>query len=184
MAGKQNSNRPNKSATGTTALVATIATAAIGIIPAVMDKLDQISTKREESKSFAIVPQLYKKGFPLELDQATEILANANLKAIPSKLNIKEAHPRYKDCFDMQVISADPKPEQKVEVGSSVVVRYITQEVIEESQRLFDEEEERKAAQREQRKAAMDNAAKKVKQGVTGILPKRKKTGKAEQEQA
>lgn len=67
------------------------------------------------------------------------MLEDCGLKSSTSKLTIKEANPRYKDCFDSQVIGSNPKQGTVVKIGSTVCLRYIPDEVIIESQKIFDE---------------------------------------------
>lgn len=115
------------------------------VIETVVDKIADDAYKKADKKELVIIPALYEKGFPLDLSQVSELLANYGLKVIPSKLSIQEADVKYKDCFDSQVIDSEPKHKQKVVGGSTVIVKYISQDVINECQRLFDEMETQKA---------------------------------------
>ena len=52
---------------------------------------------------------------------------------------MSEADPKYRHCEDTQVIDSNPKKGVRVKVGTTVCLRYITAEVIEESQKIFDD---------------------------------------------
>ena len=98
------------------------------VVPAVLDKLLQYVT----------VPHMYdNKGYSLDLSQAIKTLESKHLNANPVKLGMNDADPKYKNCRNLQVIGSRPKQGCPVPVGSSVTVKYITQDVINESARLF-----------------------------------------------
>ena len=88
------------------------------------------------------------------------MLTERGLKVSKSKLRMKEADPKYRDYEDTQVIDSNPKQGAKVKIGTTVCLRYITAEVIEESQKkIFDdgvrikqEAKEQKAAEKQERK--------------------------------
>lgn len=71
------------------------------------------------------------------MEQAEELLTERGLKVSKSKLRMKEADPKYRDYEDTQVIDSNPKQGVKVKIGTTVCLRYITAEVIEESQRYL-----------------------------------------------
>lgn len=139
MSSKKTNGRNSKESIAPTVLSAlTMAPAIITAIEKLIDKLPDIPSK-------VVVPQLYDLGFPLRLDQAVTMLTNAGLTAMPSELDIKEADPQYRNCVNSEVVGSNMRPKQKVNVGSTVIVRYVTQEVINESKRLFEESEKQKA---------------------------------------
>lgn len=88
------------------------------------------------------IPKLYSREYRLTINQAFEVLNNYGLKAVAVTTQLQEADIKFKDCFDNQVISTDPKAGQKVKPGDTVLVKYITQAVIDESQRIFDEKKQ------------------------------------------
>ena len=143
MSSKKTNERNNKKSIAPTVLSAlTIAPAIITAIEELMDKFPDVPGK-------VVIPQLsYDSGPRLKLDEAVMALTNSGLKAIPSELALKEADPKYKDCFDSQVVGSSLKGKQKAQAGMSVIVKYITQEVIDESQRLFEKAEEQKAIEK------------------------------------
>lgn len=112
-----------------------------------------------QNSSKVIIPELYRKGFPIDLAQAEELLTERGLKVSKSKLRMKEADSKYRDYEDTQVIDSNPKQGAKVKIGTTVCLRYITADVIEESQRIFDdgirikqEAKEQKATERREKK--------------------------------
>lgn len=129
---KTSSGNHKKSIAPTVLSALTIAPAIITAVEELMDKLPDIPGK-------VAVPQLYGLGFPLKLDQAITRLTKVGLTVMPSELGIREANPKYRNCVDSEVVDSDPKSKRKVAVGYPVIIRYITQEVIDESQRLFEE---------------------------------------------
>lgn len=146
--------------------------AAIGLIsvaaPIVTALLDKLPVKSADNKAIVekvIVPELYAKGFPLTLDQANEKLTSEGFKMIASKLTVSDAKIKYKDCFDMQVVDSQPKSKTRTKPGVTVIVRYVTQEVIDESKKLCEETEHRKAeekAQKISKRAEQKNQAKQM----------------------
>lgn len=167
-------------------------TMAASVIPLVKPAIDmareQIDKVAENRKRLVAVPELYSKGFPLTTEQAMKLLGELGFKFELVKLSLKEVNVKYRDCFDSQVIETHPKAKQKVEPGSSVLIKYITQEVIDESQRLFDEVEKRKvqlslekATKRSERKektkqvmADVIGTAKRGVENIPSILHKKK----------
>ncbi len=179
MSSKRSSGR---NAVGLAAAVVTVVPVVTPLVEKVVEELaGQLLPKSE----LVAIPPLYDKGFPIKLEEAVEALNIAGLKPIPSELTIKEADAKYKDCFAFQVVSSNPKHKQKVPAGTGVIVKYITLEVIDESQRLFDEAEKHKADEKcakaekreqqiEQAQKIIVNAAVSAKDGIEKILPHRK----------
>lgn len=162
-------------------IIAAAAGVAGALAPVVTPVANTVANKLQEKtdeKKWVVIPALYDKEFPLGLEQVTELLTNCGLKVVPSKLSIREARPKYKDYFDLQVIGSKPKHKHKMQLGEVILVRYITQEVIDESQRLAEEAEKEKAerllARNEQRvraketvAVAADHAKKQIKKVLT-----------------
>lgn len=119
-----------------------LSTIAIALINTVIPIIDRRWESKPENE--VKVPHICKKGFPVDLEQATLMLTGAGLVAIPTEVRSADAHPRYKDCKDMQVVDSDPKPDSKVKSGSSVVVKYVTQDVIDASKLIFSKQSKRK----------------------------------------
>ena len=118
---------------------------ALTIAPAIITAVEELIDKLPDIPSKVGVPQLYGLGFPLKLDQAITRLTKVGLTVMPSELSIGEADPKYRNCVDSEVVDSDPKSKRKVAVGYPVIIRYVTQEVIDESKRLFEELERQKA---------------------------------------
>lgn len=179
MSSKKTNGRSNKKS------VAPMVLSALTAAPAIITAIDKLLDKLPNVPSKVVVPQLYDFGFPLKLDQAITMLTNAGLVAMPSEVNIQEADPEYRNCVDSEVVGSNMKPRQKVDAGSIVIVRYITQEVIDESQRLFEELEKQKAEtkrtkiekrerQVEQAQKAIADTATSAKDKIGKIFPNRK----------
>lgn len=124
---------------------ATGVAAAASIIQLAEPAIEYVDKKIEERKKLIIVPELYSKEYPLTVEQAVEILNGCGLKATLVKTSKVDARIQYRTYFDTQVIKSQPRAKQRVEAGTSVLIKYITQEVIDESQRLYDESEKQKA---------------------------------------
>ncbi len=166
-------------------LAATVVTVVPVVAPLVEKAIDDITTQLSHKSKLVTIPPLYDKGFPIKLDAAVESLKIAGLKPIPSKLDIKEADAKYRDCFVLQVVSSNPEHKQKTPAGSGVIIKYITQEVIDESQKIFEELERQKAEDKrlkaekreqqiEQVQKIVSDAASSAKDGVSKIFPHRK----------
>ena len=97
-----NSKKTSQTASGgTTGLVITIATAAIGVIPAIIDKVEPLINHKEDGGTGSVtIPSLYDAGFPLTLEQATELLTNYGFKVLPNKIPVSQAASKYRTCFD------------------------------------------------------------------------------------
>ena len=130
----------------------------------------------DERGKLVSVPELYSNQFPLTVEQAVERLKNCGLSATLIKASVHDARPRYRNCFNSQVISSRPKAKQKVVPGSSVSVKYITQEIIEESQRIFEENERAKSKQKFKKAAKQKARKEKVKHVTSEVLEAAKKT--------
>ena len=142
--------KPNGNIGGTLGLVAGIVGA---VTPLAVELIDRIPKKEElgPSEELIFMPELCSKKFPLKLDEAKELLESRGLKALPIEIRLRDASSKYKDCFDFQVVGSDQKPNSKVKPGDTVIVQYVTQKVIDESRRIFEEAEQEKAALKQER---------------------------------
>lgn len=164
--------------------------AVIGVVsPLVEPVVDIAKDKIKERRELLTVPSLCSKGFPIPKEQAVEVLSQIGFVPVPSELPIYEAKPKYRNCDCFQVIKTDPPKGKKLAKGQSVVVSYITQKVIDESKRLFEEEQARKAdekAEREKKRADQQELNKKrvneikgkLKSGAEKLAPKHNKKSK------
>lgn len=138
---------------GVPAAVALAASFASYAQPAVEKLVEYINDRQhDDPRNLVTVPELYCKGFPLTADQGIEMLENLGLKAVIIKVPFKEASIAYRNCLALQIIGTHPNAKTKVDPGSSVIVKCVTQEVIDESQRLFEEAEQKKKIQKAERK--------------------------------
>lgn len=142
--------KPNGNIGGTLGLVAGIVGA---VTPLAVELIDRIPKKEELSPSEELIfmPELCSKKFPLKLDEAKELLESRGLKALPIEVRLRDACVKYKDCFELQVVGSDRKPNSKLKPGDTVIVQYVTQEVIDESRQIFEEAEKQKAALKQER---------------------------------
>lgn len=122
--------------------VGAIAASIAAMTPIINVIADKISI---DQKSSVVVPLIYGGEHQLTIDDAEKMLSDRGLVTRPLSLYRQEANEKYRNCFDLQVLSSDPKPKQKVKVGDTVTVWYITQEVIDESQKIFDETQRQKS---------------------------------------
>ena len=170
---------------GTLGLVAGIVGA---VTPLAVELIDRITKKEELSPSEELIfmPELCSKKFPLKLDEAKELLESRGLKALPIEVRLRDACVKYKDCFELQVVGSDRKPNSKLKPGDTVIVQYVTQEVIDESRRIFEEAEKQKAALKQERavkraeqmeraKAVAGDTAAKARAGVEKMIRRDKK---------
>ena len=114
------------------------------VVPIVKPAIDtvckQIDAVTEEHRQLIKVPELYSEGFPLTSDQATKMLEELGLsfELIP----VQKADPKFCDCFDSQVVETLPAAKQKVQPGTKVLVKYVTQDIIDKSRRMAEEAEQ------------------------------------------
>lgn len=177
--------KPNGNIGGTLGLVAGIVGA---VTPLAVELIDRIPKKEELSPSEELIfmPELCSKKFPLKLDEAKELLESRGLKALPIEVRLRDACVKYKDCFELQVVGSDRKPNSKLKPGDTVIVQYVTQEVIDESRQIFEEAEKQKAALKQERavkraeqmeraKTVAGDTAAKARAGVEKMIRRDKK---------
>ena len=84
------------------------------------------------------------------------------------------------------MVGSDRKPNSKLKPGDTVIVQYVTQEVIDESRQIFEEAEKQKAALKQERavkraeqmeraKAVAGDTAAKARAGVEKMIRRDKK---------
>lgn len=184
--------KSNKNISGVIGAIGAVGGLITAVTPLVEKAIDNAQNKPTEKMDMkVIIPELYRKGFPIDLEQAEEFLIERGLKFSKSKLRMKEADPKYRDYEDMQVIDSNPKQGTKVKIGTTVCLRYITAEVIEESQKIFDdsvrikqEAKEQKAAEKQEKKERLKESVSKTmdsaKSGLEKIFKKDRKAIEAE----
>lgn len=152
-------------AAGVAMALAALAVEKVG--PVIVDKIAdrQPSNKIDISDDRAVMPDICSKKFPLMLSEATTLLENRGLKVLPIEVRLKDADPKYKDCLDSQVIASDHKPGEKLKPGDTIIVQYITQEVIDKSRLIYEQTEQVKL---EKKQAEADKRAKQIAQLKAG----------------
>lgn len=165
----------NKNVSGIAAGI-TMAASVLPLVKPAIDAVRDYADKTiEERKKLVAVPELYSKEYPLTKEQAVEILDSCGLKATLVKAAMSDANVQYRNCFDMQVIKSHPKAKQKVERGSSVLVKYITQEVIDESQKMYELAEKQKAEMQIAKVTKQEERKEKTKQMMTDVMSNARK---------
>lgn len=184
--------KSNKNISGVIGAIGAVGGLITAVTPLVEKAIDNAQNKpTEKIDTKVIIPELYRKGFPIDLEQAEELLTERGLKVSKSKLRMKEADPKYRDYEDTQVIDSNPKQGVKVKIGTTVCLRYITAEVIEESQKIFDdsvrikqEAKEKKAAEKQEKKERLKESVSETmdsaKSGLEKIFKKDRKAIEAE----
>lgn len=184
--------KSNKNISGVIGAIGAVGGLITAVTPLVEKAIDNAQNKPTEKIDTKVtIPELYRKGFPIDLEQAEELLTERGLKVSKSKLRMKEADPKYRDYEDTQVIDSNPKQGVKVKIGTTVCLRYITAEVIEESQKIFDdsvrikqEAKEQKAAEKQEKKERLKESVSETmdsaKSGLEKIFKKDRKAIEAE----
>lgn len=131
---------------------------------------EYIDKKYEDNKRLIPIPKLCSKGYPLTSEQAVELLERAGLKVTVVYLSMKEADAKYRDCINSQVVGSEPKDGHKVEPGYSVKIKCITQPIIDESQRLYEEAQKLKEQKLRDKNIKQAKRKEKTKQVVTDII--------------
>ncbi len=167
------SNKGNKKLNEITSIITAVGTIVTIAAPLIEKAIDNVGGQTN-SENKVKVPELYCKGFPIDLEQAIQILDDCGLKSSISKLTVKEANPKFKDYFDTQVIDSNPKQGKVVKIGSTICLRYISEDVIIESQRISDEMERSKINTEEKRAIKKIEHKNKIKKMVTGAADKTK----------
>ena len=100
-----------------------------------------------EKTNLVEVPELYDEDYRVKLDEAKRWLEEDGLRV---ESVVVQPRAEYRDYTDMEVISTNYSMKDKVKPGTRIIVKYITTEVIEESQRLYDESEQIKLEEEQQ----------------------------------
>lgn len=137
----------------------------------VADKISNDVGKKTKDEKI-IIPELYKKGFPLTKDQAMSALDKCGITAVPIEVSLKEASPRYKDCVDNQVVDSNPKQKRQINSGGVVYIKYVPHDVIVESQKKFNNEENARKELKEQKVAKSIERKEKMKSSIEGATGK------------
>lgn len=130
-------NKSNKNYAGVLGAIGAVAGLVQAASPMVEKAMDKSKNTSDKADTKVIIPDLYRKDFPIDLEQAKTLLSDSGLKYSESKMVIKDANKKYKDCFDFQVITSSPKQGVSVNTGTIVYLKYITQEVIDASIKIL-----------------------------------------------
>ena len=128
------------------AAVTIVVTTATTIVTKIVE---QVEKKMEDRDKMVKVPELYSPGFPCTLDQVDTVLVSAGFHYVTTAETKPDA--KYHDCIPMQVVSTNPSAHASVLPGSTIQVKYVTQDVIEESKIIF-ENQQRELAEKKQLK--------------------------------
>lgn len=160
--------KSNKNISGVIGAIGAVGGLITAITPLVEKAIDNAQNNSVEKKDAKVdIPELYRKGFPIDLEQAEELLTERGLKVSKSKIRMSEADPKYRHCEDTKVIDSNPKQGVRVKVGTTVCLRYITAEVIEESQKIFDDNIRIKQEAKEQKAIEKQEKKERLKEGVS-----------------
>ena len=151
--------------------------------PAIDLACEQINASAEQHRQLIEVPELYSKGFPLSVEQAIKQLEERGLTYELIPLSLNDASEKYWNCISSQVIETLPAAKQKVKPGSRILVKYITQDVIDKSKEMYDHAENQKLLQKEKAKQAVSDAFGAAKKGVQKIPSIFAKKDKKDQEE-
>lgn len=169
---------------GAGVIIGAVAEVVPAVINVINDRLPKDKTTVPDDS--VPMPEICSKKFPLKLSEATTLLESRGLKVLPIEVRLRDAGVKYKDYFDSQVIAANCKAGAKLKIGDTVVVQYVTQEVIDEGRRIFEETERQKAALKQERvikraeqmdraKVAVADTAGKMRDGLGKMIRRDKK---------
>lgn len=120
------------------------ATAAKYAEPAIEKLIEQALIVIDKYNARITIPSLTVRDAPLNYQQASEALRRCYMNPMPVAMTIENANPMYHNFFNGQFVRTEPAEGNKVDPNSNVYVVYITQEVIDESKRLYQEQENEK----------------------------------------
>ena len=130
--------------------------------------------KDEERELLVEVPEVISSDYHLKLDDAIRWLEEDGFRA---EAVVVKPDVSYKDCEDLEVVATNYELKKKVKPGTRIILRYVTSDVIEASQELFEESEKQKAeAMQNKTKQAKLNKEKRektvanVQKGVGNVL--------------
>lgn len=145
------------------------------IINEIAAKLDKEIKNSKDGK--VTIPDLCQPDFPLDVNTVVALLEEKKFKTVTAPLQVKDAKSKYKDCIDNQVVEI-PKQGKRVEIGSILKIKYITQDVIDASIAIFEDEEKVKIELKEQKAIARQERIEKRNEKIADIQDKAKETMK------
>ena len=117
-----------------------------------------VAKKTEERESLIEIAEVHSTEYRVKLEDAKRWLEEDGLKA---EAVIVKPDIIYKDCIDLEIVATNFKLNQKVKPGTRIILKYVTIEVIEASQQLFEESEKLRIASEEKKLAQDEEKAKK-----------------------
>lgn len=131
----------------------------------------KIADEIHNSKDGTItVPDLCRLDFPIDIDTVVSLLRQQGFKTATAELQLKDADKKYKDCIDNQAVEIIPRQGKKVKIGDLIRVRYITAEVINKSQKMFDDAEQELAKLKEEKMAKKLRRKERIKENVSEVI--------------
>lgn len=127
----------------------------------------------EDRKSLVSISDIHSEDYQLKLDDAKRWLEEDGLRV---ETVVVHPNPIFKDCSDMEVVGTNYKQKQRLKPGTRVILKCVTDDVIEASKKLFEEAERKKAAD-EQKKA--EKKAEQAQQREEQIIKAKEKFGDA-----
>lgn len=109
-----------------------------------------------------------KTGHHKNLSEAKECLKNKNIDILEFPIKLSEADPKFKDCFEFQVV--DMYPKNRIDPGETLHLYYVTSDVIERSKQLFDEQEKQKEKIRSEKQEKRLERKERINKKVSNVV--------------
>lgn len=143
-------------------------------VNAIVNKLDYQIKNSKDGK--ITIPDMCQPDFPLDVETVVSLLEDKKFITATVPLRLKDASSKYKDCINNQVVGTSPKQGKRVELESIIKVRYITQDVIDASIKIFEDEEKAKSEHKEKKEIEKQEHKDRRKEKVSEIVDKTKIT--------
>lgn len=143
-------------------------------VNAIINKLDYQIKNSKDGK--ITIPDMCQPDFPLDVETVVSLLEDKKFITATVPLRLKDASSKYKDCINNQVVGTSPKQGKRVELESIIKVRYITQDVIDASIKIFEDEEKAKSEHKEKKEIEKQEYKDRRKEKVSEIVDKTKIT--------
>lgn len=111
----------------------------VGLVSTAVTFFVEIADKREQKFNVSTCNTIE---HPMTIEELKEYLEKAEVKAVYIPMKVSEADPKYRDCFELQVV--DVTPSGRITRGDIVQVHYITSEVINKSRCLYEDSEQQR----------------------------------------
>lgn len=154
----KNINKVANHASAISAVVGLVSTAATFIV--------EMADKRERKIDISAICSTT--GHPMTIGEAKEYLEKAEVKALAIPIKVSEADPKYRDCFEFQVV--DITPSSKITLDDIPQVYYVTYEVIDKSKQLFEEAENQRIMAELEKQKKQSQRKEKATQAVRDVF--------------